>query len=398
MAIFERQPITGGMQDANSGVTPDGKTIYLPVPGEPEFTQQPLMANEEWVSELISYNGNEAVHFYMQSDVPGVYTIEYFKDGVKIPFAGNPTAYDPNSVPAFQAALSGKADAITIRYKNGSINQSVFCLGIKIGNQIQATMRSMGVPMSSTNMGSSVHSAIEGRPQNGAGNYSQVTTTTTGSKVALDVSVPNLTNGAQTVQIVDGNNQTRGVDALPFKVQFPANYTPPTTPVTLSGNPDVKVTFPTTQPVSATSLPLPTGASTSALQTTGNISLSNIDADLGSPTDPVVTDATQTATVTSLLKGILQKGIAPATASTFQDIALAANVAQTIPANVNRKGIIVSSSSGTILIGIGYVPTVSRWSYRIVTNGSFDIPEHWAPLSVSLLSTTSATATATLIT
>ena len=37
-----------------------------------------------------------------------------------------------------------------------------------------------------------------------------------------------------------------------------------------------------TQPVSATSLPLPTGASTSALQTTGNSSLSSIDGKLNS--------------------------------------------------------------------------------------------------------------------
>jgi len=38
--------------------------------------------------------------------------------------------------------------------------------------------------------------------------------------------------------------------------------------------------FPATQPISAASLPLPTGASTSALQTTGNTSLSNIDGKL----------------------------------------------------------------------------------------------------------------------
>lgn len=37
-----------------------------------------------------------------------------------------------------------------------------------------------------------------------------------------------------------------------------------------------------TQPVSAAALPLPTGASTSALQTTGNTSLSSIDSKLGS--------------------------------------------------------------------------------------------------------------------
>ena len=39
----------------------------------------------------------------------------------------------------------------------------------------------------------------------------------------------------------------------------------------------------TTQPVSAASLPLPTGAATSALQTTGNTNLATINATLGSP-------------------------------------------------------------------------------------------------------------------
>lgn len=41
--------------------------------------------------------------------------------------------------------------------------------------------------------------------------------------------------------------------------------------------------FQSTQPVSATSLPLPTGAATSALQTTGNTALSTINTTLGTP-------------------------------------------------------------------------------------------------------------------
>ena len=53
------------------------------------------------------------------------------------------------------------------------------------------------------------------------------------------------------------------------------------TPVAIASNqsaiPVTGTFFQATQPVSAASLPLPTGASTSALQTTGNTSLSNID-------------------------------------------------------------------------------------------------------------------------
>ena len=45
----------------------------------------------------------------------------------------------------------------------------------------------------------------------------------------------------------------------------------------------VAVTFPSTQAVSATALPLPTGAATSALQTSGNASLTAIAASLAAP-------------------------------------------------------------------------------------------------------------------
>ena len=61
-----------------------------------------------------------------------------------------------------------------------------------------------------------------------------------------------------------------------------------------------------TQPVSATALPLPTGAATAALQTSGNTSLSSAASALGATTDAASgTDATGSMTHTGLLKRLV---------------------------------------------------------------------------------------------
>lgn len=73
--------------------------------------------------------------------------------------------------------------------------------------------------------------------------------------------------------------------------------------------------FPATQPISAASLPLPTGASTSALQTTGNTSLATIAANtpalgqaLAAASSPVVLTAAQIATLTPLSSVTVTQG------------------------------------------------------------------------------------------
>jgi hypothetical protein len=60
-----------------------------------------------------------------------------------------------------------------------------------------------------------------------------------------------------------------------------------------------------TQPISVVSLPLPTGAATSAEQITTNSTLSNIDADLGSPADAAVSNPASSASVIAAIKGLL---------------------------------------------------------------------------------------------
>jgi hypothetical protein len=58
--------------------------------------------------------------------------------------------------------------------------------------------------------------------------------------------------------------------------------------------------FPATQPISAVALPLPAGAATSALQTTGNNSLANIDADLDVALSTRLAEATFTGRINTL--------------------------------------------------------------------------------------------------
>lgn len=183
--------------------------------------------------------------------------------------------------------------------------------------------------------------------------------------------------------------------------------------------------FQSTQPISAASLPLPTGASTSALQTTGNTSLSNIDGDLGAAGDAAVTnpassasviaalkgvltttaaigttsdaaqtDPTQSASMVALLKGLLTESVAQASSGTRTTYTLVTNTVQTIAANANRKACIISTSSGTIYIGLG-ATTVSSTSYdyKLAAGGTIEIPKEAAALAIQLVSASGNTVT-----
>lgn len=90
--------------------------------------------------------------------------------------------------------------------------------------------------------------------------------------------------------------------------------------------------FPATQPVSAAALPLPSGASTSALQTTGNNSLASIDSKLTAPL--AVTGSVNVNRVAIV-------GSAPATAN----VTTASTIV--VPANASRKGLTIINLTNT---------------------------------------------------
>lgn len=320
----------------NTGVTPLGEELAIPIGGIATYSVTPLTANAVWSSPIIRYNGNLSVRFAIQSDVTGTYVIEYYMGNTKIPFMGNTTTYNPAIVQSFQGALEGKADGIKIIYTNGSVKQNSFYIEISLGEQVQQTHRSLGVPASATNMAGVVHSAIEGR-SDGAGDYKQLTVTSSGNKNGIDVNVLNPSGSLDVSTLAKDINLTNGSQ----KTQV--------------------TNFPATQVVTASALPLPTGASTEAT-----------------------------------LAQVLAK-LSPGTTGTFQLLTLAANVQQTISANQNRKMIVILSPGTEVKVALGFTASATNYSYRVIKDGVLEIEDKAASLAISIFAAGSANVNVTLI-
>lgn len=106
----------------------------------------------------------------------------------------------------------------------------------------------------------------------------------------------------------------------------------------------------TTQPISASSLPLPAGASTSALQTTGNTSLASIDSKtpalgqaLAAASVPVVLTASQLTTLTPLTSVTVTQ----ATGTNLHAVIDSGTVVVTQPTGTNLHTVI---DSGTVTV------------------------------------------------
>lgn len=118
--------------------------------------------------------------------------------------------------------------------------------------------------------------------------------------------------------------------------------------------------------VSAASLPLPTGASTAALQTTGNASLSSIDGKLpalgqalAAASVPVVLTAAQLATLTPLSSVTVTKTALTASAQTAVNIGITSTAA--VASNASRKGLVLTNTSvNTISLGIGTAAVLNQ--------------------------------------
>lgn len=124
-----------------------------------------------------------------------------------------------------------------------------------------------------------------------------------------------------------GNNSLASIDGKIVAVNTGAvviasgTITSITNPVAVTGT-----FFQATQPISATALPLPAGASTSGLQTTGNTSLSSIDGKipvlgqaLAAASVPVVLAAAQVATLTPLATVAITAAALPLPANAAQE-------------------------------------------------------------------------------
>lgn len=379
IVIYGQTPtITIGQQYGKDAL---GNTVAQPIGGIAASTTVALAANATWSTPVIYYNGNNNILLVIQTNVAGTYAVEYYmRNGTRVSFMGATTAFIPNSL---QAAIAGKSDGVKITYINGPVAQD--SLYIEVGlynNNIQPTLRTVGNPMSNTNLGLITKGTIEGKDSVTAPLYRQVTTTSIGSKVGFDVKINDtvnarITNGSVNATIQGTPQVIANIDSTKTRLLQNVNVVS-SVPVAVTGT-----FYQSTQPVSLASIPLATGASSSALQTTGNNSL-------GATSDAFVTDPTQSASIIALLKGLLQETLAPATTGSFQAVNLAANVQQTVTGNSSAKGRLIFSTNGTILIAFGFTATATNYSVRIVTNGFYEVPPLLSLLPISLFSTAAA--------
>jgi hypothetical protein len=107
-----------------------------------------------------------------------------------------------------------------------------------------------------------------------------------------------------------------------------------------------------TQPVSAVSLPLPTGAATSANQVTMEASLSSIDGKLTSPI-AVTGGSVASATVTR--------------------VAVSTSVVTLLSARAARQQVVVFNEAGTLFVKAGATASSTDYTWRLTANAELDI-------------------------
>ena len=113
-----------------------------------------------------------------------------------------------------------------------------------------------------------------------------------------------------------------------------------------------------TQPVSAASLPLPTSAATSANQSTGNTSLSNVDTNAGTTTDAAAT-AGSTGTIAAKLRAISRDLVANIVLAAGANVIGKVSVDQTTPGTTDR----VTAGGKTVSIDANFTRPSDTTAY-----------------------------------
>lgn len=125
-----------------------------------------------------------------------------------------------------------------------------------------------------------------------------------------------------------------------------------------------------TQPISATTLPLPTGAATSALQTSGNATLTAISAQLPT-TLGQKTSANSLAVVIASDQSTIPVSFAVSTTGTLTSVSGSASSVTLLAASGTTKGFIVYNDSAAILyVAYSATATTSAYSEKLFPNAS----------------------------
>ncbi len=118
-----------------------------------------------------------------------------------------------------------------------------------------------------------------------------------------------------------------------------------------------------TQPISAVSLPLPTGASTAANQTTSNTTLSSIETKLTDKSQfTKLTDGTDTALINSAGELLVVSNPAAVSTSSLTSVTVTTSSTSLLSSNSNRKRFYIFNDSGAIIF-VAFSATASTTSF-----------------------------------
>jgi hypothetical protein len=226
----------------------------------------PLLANGVFTGTAFNVTGYVAINVNVRSDVASA------TGGVRVEFSPDGTNWDHSHSTTYTAA-TGVGYIFNVEYKfarvvytNGATPQTFFRLQTIFKSTLtKSSLYTLSQAINSNMFAELGRSVITGETTAGGGGYVNVKVDPSGAMITattIDTALP------------AGDNNIGNVDVVTLPVSYNAGVTDAQTQRVVVANDQ-------TLPISAASLPLPTGAATSALQTTGNSAITALSAKTG---------------------------------------------------------------------------------------------------------------------
>jgi hypothetical protein len=226
----------------------------------------PLLANGVFTGAAFNVIGYVAINVNVRSDVASA------TGGVKVEFSTDGTNWDHSHSTTY-TGTTGVGYIFNVEYKfarivytNGATPQTFFRLQTIFKSTLtNSSLYTLSQTVNSNMFAQLNRSIITGETTGGGGGYVNVKVNPSGAMVTattVDTALP------------AGNNNIGNVDIVTLPVSYNAGVTDAQTQRVVVANDQ-------TLPISAASLPLPAGAATSALQTTGNSAITTLSTKTG---------------------------------------------------------------------------------------------------------------------
>ena len=223
----------------------------------------PLIANAVFTGSAFNVTGYVAINVNVKSDVPSAI------GGIKVEFSPDGINWDHSHSTTYTAAtgvgyiFNVEFKFARIVYTNGATPQTIFRLQtIHKTTLTKSSLYTLSQAINSNMFAELGRSVITGETTAGGGGYVNVKVDPSGAMITattIDTALP------------AGDNNIGNVDIVTLPISYSSGATDAQTQRVVLVNDQ-------TIPISATSLPLPTGAATSSLQTTGNTAISTFSA------------------------------------------------------------------------------------------------------------------------